>query len=86
MTPPCNKCKRFGNCDGIPTDDCLERAPDTERCPPPSHIEIDGDSTVIDAYRQIQKTLPHHPVFGRRIVLSGKFETLERVRAMRGAS
>ncbi len=94
----CNKCKHFGRCDGIPGDDCFERAPETRRepktdpCPPPEHITFEGDLTVLQAYAQIKRMIPLLPMstFGkttlrRRVLLSGKFETLQRVRAMRGS-
>lgn len=87
----CNSCKHAGRCDGEPAEDCFEASAKTEPCPPPEHIEFEGDLTVLEAYAQIRRMLPKLPAttngkstFGRRVVLSGRFQTLDRVRAMRG--
>lgn len=87
----CNSCKHAGRCDVEPAEDCHEPEAKTEPCPPPEHIEFDGDLTVLEAYAQIRRMLPRLPAttngkstFGRRVVLSGRFQTLDRVRAMRG--
>lgn len=93
MTTSCSTCKHRGRCNGIPGDDCYERKLDTEPCPPPEHITFEGDLTVLQAYAQIRRMLPVLPMstFGkstlkRRIVLLGRFETLERLRAIRGTA
>lgn len=87
----CSTCKHETRCDGIPGEDCHERVPDTEPCPPPARIEFDNDVTLADAYERIRSSMPVLQMtplgkasLHRRMVLSGKFETLERVRAMRG--
>jgi len=69
----CSTCKHSGRCDCEPGDDCYE---------PHQTIRFDDDMTLMHAYSILQRLNPGVRV-RKSIKISGKFETLETVRAMR---